>query len=178
MITLGQLTSIYPFSSNSNRVKYLDFLNKYMEFYEINTPIRKKMFLAQIGHESGQLRYCEEIASGEAYDTGNLAKRLGNTPEKDGDGQKYKGRGLIQITGQGNYEEISKAFGIDFLSNPTLLSSPEYAVKSACWWWNKHGLNELSDKGDVRVITKRINGGYNGLADRTHLFSECKKFIQ
>lgn len=172
MLTLEVIKLIYPFSTQSNREKNLPFLNKYMDEFKINTPIRKQMFLAQIGHESGQLRYCEEIASGEAYEN---RKDLGNINE--GDGKKYKGRGLIQITGRNNYGEISKAFGVDFLSNPKLLASSEWAVKSACWWWNKHGLNKLSDKGDIKIVTKRVNGGYNGLDDRIKLFELCKKFV-
>lgn len=140
-LTNDQLKKIYPNSSQANRDKYLPYLNKYMGEYEINSSVRVAAFLAQIGHESAQLRYVEEIASGAAYEG---RKDLGNTQK--GDGVKYKGRGLIQITGRANYQEISKAFGIDFISNPELLSTPEYAVKSACWWWYNKKLNTLADK--------------------------------
>jgi len=166
MITDIQLRTIMPYSTPKNRDLFLPFLNKYMDQFGINAPVRAASFLAQIAHESGSLRYVREIASGSAYDTGSLAKRLGNTPEADGDGQKFKGRGLIQITGRGNYEAASKGLGLDLIATPELLELPQYAVKSACWWWNGHGLNAIADANDFRRITKIINGGYNGLASR------------
>lgn len=172
-LTVETLKKIYPSSISSNRLKYVDFLNTYMDQYEINTPIRRQMFLAQIGHESGQLRYCEEIASGKAYEG---RKDLGNI--NPGDGQKYKGRGLVQITGRNNYRTISRAFKIDFLQQPELLSNPEWAVISACWWWKEHKLNEIADTGDFKRVTKKINGGYNGLEDRLKLYELCKKYIE
>ena len=108
IITKEQLKKVMPTASNSNIEKYLPFLNEWMPHYGIKTPQRICHFISQIAHESGSLVYNKEIASGKAYDTGKLAERLGNTPEADGDGQKYKGRGLIQITGSSNYREISK----------------------------------------------------------------------
>lgn len=174
-ITVKQLKRVYQYAPLSRLNKYIDYLNKYMEEYEINTIPRIRMFLAQIGHESGQLRYTEEIASGDAYDT---RTDLGNTPEVDGDGRKYKGRGLIQITGTSNYLAISEAWGISFITAPELLSEPEFAVKSACWWWKNHGLNEISDTGDLRKATRRINGGYNGLIDRKKYYDLAKKYIK
>ena len=175
-ITNDILKSIYPSSTQANRDKYLPYLNLYMLEYEINTPNRICMFLAQIGHESGQLRYCEEIASGVAYEG---RKDLGNI--YTGDGKKYKGRGLIQITGRSNYKQLSDAWGVDFINNPELLASPEYAVKSACWWWGNRKLNDIADKGDeasFKRITKIINGGYNGYADRVNIWNRCKKSMQ
>ncbi|WP_428743165.1 glycoside hydrolase family 19 protein [Tenacibaculum sp.] len=172
MITVQQLRKVYRFAPTSRIRKYIGSINKYMEEYEINTPDRIRMFLAQIGHESGQLRYTEEIASGEAYEG---RKDLGNT--EPGDGVKYKGRGLIQITGKSNYLEISKAFGISYITAPELLAEPEFAVKSAAWWWKKHGLNELADTKNVKLCTKRINGGFNGLEDRTRLHELAKLHI-
>lgn len=139
-ITNDQLKIAYPNSTQANRDKYLPFLNQYMEEYEINNEDRLAAFLAQIGHESAELRYVEEIASGSAYEG---RKDLGNI--QPGDGRKFKGRGLIQITGRSNYEQISKAFGVDFIATPELLATPEYAVKSACWWWKNRKLNEKAD---------------------------------
>ena len=141
ILTNEYLKKIYPNSTQANRDKYLPYLNKYMEEYEINNADRIAAFLAQIGHESVQLNYSEEIASGSAYEG---RKNLGNI--YPGDGKKYKGRGLIQITGRANYQQISDAFGIDFISHPELLATPEYAVKSACWWWYNRKLNTLADK--------------------------------
>lgn len=140
IITDSQLKEIYPNSTLVNRNKYLPFLNKYFEKYEVNTTDRIAAFLAQIGHESAELRYVEEIASGKAYEG---RKDLGNT--QPGDGVKYKGRGLIQITGRSNYTAISKDLDVDFVSNPKLLQEPEYAVLCAFWYWSKHNLNKLAD---------------------------------
>ncbi len=140
-------------------------------------------FIAQIGHESGQFRYVRELG-GDAYlakyDTGKLAQRLGNTPEADGDGQKYRGRGLIQVTGRANYEACSEALFGDsrLLATPELLEQPVYASMSAGWFWHRAGLNTLADKGDFLTITKRINGGTNGLEDREALYKLALEVLQ
>jgi len=172
MITEQQLKLIYPFSSGRNRVKYLPYLNQYLKEYEVVTPIRIWSYLAQVGHESGMLNYSEEIASGKAYEG---RKDLGNTEE--GDGVKFKGRGLIQITGRFNYEKITNAFGVDFIQEPELLKTPEWAVKSSFWFWKVKGLNAIADTGDFNLLTRRINGGLNGLPDRIEIFERCKKHI-
>lgn len=172
MITDEILKQIYPSSTPVNRLKYIDHLNRYMEEFEINSNQRKQFFLSQIGHESGQLRYCEEIASGAAYEG---RADLGNV--NPGDGIKFKGRGLIQITGRSNYFKLSRAFAVNFVMTPELLKDPKYAVRSACWFWKTKGLNEIADTGDFKKVTKRINGGYNGLEDRTQLLELCKQFI-
>lgn len=130
------------------------------------------MFLAQVGHESGQLRYTEELASGKAYE-GRVD--LGNT--LPGDGVKYKGRGLIQITGKRNYALASLGLSLPLLEKPELLSQPEAAAESAGWFWMNSKLNSCCDKNDFKGLTKRINGGYNGLADREKLFERAKKVI-
>lgn len=147
--------------------------------YQINTPLRLAAFLAQIAHESGSLLYVRELASGEAYDTGRLAKALGNTPEDDDDGRRYKGRGLIQITGTANYRACSLAlFGDDrLLSTPELLEQPDNAALSAAWFWYSKGLNALADVEDFRKITKKINGGYNGLEDRQQFYARAKQAL-
>lgn len=178
MLSLEQLNQIMPYGK-ARHPKFLPFLNKWMPKYGINTPARKAAFLAQLAHESGEFRYVEELASGQAYDTGRLAKNLGNTPEADGDGQFYKGHGLIQITGKANHLRVSKAlFGDDrLLTNPKLLCEPEWAVASACWFWTAHGLNELADKGEFTTITRRINGGTNGMEDRTKYWTRAKKIL-
>ena len=151
---------------------YVEWLNTYCPKFEIDTPLRLAAFLAQIGHESGRFRYVEEIASGRAYEG---RKDLGNTQK--GDGMRFKGRGLIQITGRANYTEMSKDLGIDFVSEPWLLKEPEFAVMSACWFWDKRKLNALADEESFRTITKKINGGYNGLEDREKLYAKCKRML-
>lgn len=137
-LTNEQLKAILPQSTEGNRQKYLAYLNTYMSEYGIDTVDKMAKFIAQIGHESMQLLYVRENASGAAYEG---SKTLGNTQK--GDGMRFKGRGLIQITGRWNYEQISKAFGVDFVSMPELLEQPEYAVKSACWWYKTNVLNKL-----------------------------------
>lgn len=168
-----QLKLIFVSASMKNINKFLPYFNKYLPEYEITTPIRKQMFFAQIGHESGCLRYVEEIASGKAYEG---RKDLGNT--FPGDGVKYKGRGLIQITGRYNYKKISEDFNMNFIEFPYLLSEPEWAVRSACWFWKMRKLNEVCDTGDFRRLTRLINGGYNGWDRRVELYELAQKFIK
>lgn len=151
---------------------FLPFLNAAMDEFEINTPLRQAAFLAQIGHESGELRYVKEIASGSAYE-GRLD--LGN--KIPGDGVKFKGRGLIQITGRTNYTEVMLALDLDCIEHPEVLETPENATRTAAWWWKTHGLNELADAGDFIRITKRINGGTNGLDDRQKLYAAARKTL-
>lgn len=144
-----------------------------MAKYGIDNYNRMAMFLANIAHESGAFRYVREIASGEAYEG---RKDLGNV--QPGDGKRFRGRGLIQITGRANYTGISKAFGVDFVKQPELLEQPEWAAKSACWWWYAHGLNQLADKGDFIKVVRRINGGTNGLQDREKRYAHIGKILR
>ena len=172
-MTQEQLKAISPYITKKNLVIYTPLLDKWLPYYSINTKLRIAAFIAQVMHESGSFGYTTELASGSAYDTGRLARKLGNTPQKDGDGQKYKGRGLIQITGLNNYKEISKWLGVDFVSNPLLLAEPNYAVQSACWWWNNRKLNLLADNGEFKKITKVINGGTNGYSERLSFYKKA-----
>ncbi len=137
-ITNDFLKQVMPQSTEANRQKYIEWLNYFMPKYGIDSDKEVAAFIAQIGHESGQLRYVEELASGSAYEG---RKDLGNT--QAGDGVRFKGRGLIQITGRFNYTQLSKDLGEDFIKHPELLSTPKYAVQSACWFWNKNKLNDL-----------------------------------
>jgi putative chitinase len=180
-ITAQQLLQILPNSGKQAGV-FASVLNLAMDRYQINTRLRMSAFIAQVGHESGQFRYVHELGGDQylsQYDTGPLAKRLGNTPEADGDGQKYKGRGLIQITGHDNYLACSKAlFGDDrLLRTPELLEQAEWACKSAAWFWNSRNLNALADAGDFVGITRRINGGTNGMAERQAFYSAALNVI-
>jgi putative chitinase len=154
-------------------VRWIEPLTKAMQRYQINTVARQAAFLAQIGHESGRLFYVREIASGAAYEG---RKDLGNTAP--GDGRKYKGRGLIQITGRNNYTLCGNALGLDLVTNPELLEVPHNAAMSAAWFWFNNKLNDLADKGDFKKITRRINGGYNGLADRISLHASALKALE
>lgn len=180
-ITAQQLLQILP-NAGAKAGVFVPALNAAMSKYAIITRLRMAAFIAQIGHESGQLQWVRELGSDQylsKYDTGTLAKRLGNTPEADGDGQKYRGRGLIQITGRANYEACSEALFCDsrLLNTPELLENPVYAALSAGWFWQRASLNTLADKGDFLTITKRINGGTNGLADREALYERALKVL-
>ena len=155
----------YNGSTASLAETYAPYLTKSCNEYGITTELRLAYFLATIAVESGELRYTEEIASGKEYDTGKKALALGNTPQADGDGQLYKGRGLIQITGKNNYVAYSNAMGFDFYSSKDrvkMLIYPANAVRSACWFWKTHGLNEIADKNDGVKVRKKVNGGLNG----------------
>lgn len=167
----AQLKRIYPFAGTRVDI-FIAPLNAAMAEFDINTPARQASFLAQIGHESGQLRYVQEIASGAAYEG---RKDLGNT--QPGDGIRYKGRGLIQITGRANYTAAMMGLDIDCIEHPELLELPVNACRSACWFWKTRSLNELADAGDQVKVTRRINGGTNGLADRLALFEVARKVL-
>ena len=171
MITEDQLHTIMP-HARSKVDTYLAPLNDAMDEFEINTPQRQAAFLAQVAHESGEFRYVEELASGEAYEG---RSDLGNVVE--GDGVRFKGRGLIQITGRANYASCGSALGIDLLAEPELLETPVNACRSAAWFWSTHGLNELADADNFRKITLRINGGLNGQEDRLAYWELAKGAI-
>ncbi|KMY02885.1 chitinase [Pseudomonas syringae KCTC 12500] len=178
-ITTQQLLQILPNASSRAGV-FVPVLNVAMSKYAIVTKLRIAAFLAQVGHESGQLRYVRELGSDQyldKYDTGRLAERLDNTPEDDDDGQLYRGRGLIQVTGRDNYAACAEALGPDLLEHPELMERPEHAALSAAWFWHRAGLNTLADKGDFLTITKRINGGTNGQADRQMLYERALKVL-
>lgn len=167
-ITITQLQAIMP-QTGQRAWTFIGPLNAAMAEYEINTPLRKAAFLAQVGHESGQLRYVKELASGEAYEG---RKDLGNNSK--GDGVRYKGRGLIQLTGKANYVSLAMDLDIDCIIRPEALEEPVNAARSAGWFWKRKNLNVLADKGDFLTLTKRINGGTNGLADREQLYAKAK----
>jgi putative chitinase len=168
LLTPEWLQELYQLPAGLLPEMYAPLLGSMMPQYGIIDRLRVCAFLAQIGHESGRLRFVEELASGEAYEG---RKDLGNT--EPGDGVKFKGRGLIQITGRANYEKAQRALGIPLLQEPERLIQPYFAVKSACWWWQEHGLNELADTGDFEKVTKKINGGLNGYQDRLNLYEKA-----
>lgn len=170
-ISLATLAMIMP-GAGTRCLKFLAHINETMREFCIDTPARQCSFLAQIAHESGQLRYTSEIASGIRYEG---RKDLGNT--QPGDGVRFKGRGLIQVTGRANYTACMLALDIDCVERPELLELPNNASRSAGWFWKTHGLNELADIGDQIKVTKRINGGRNGLAERLTFYDMARKVI-
>ncbi|MET3134948.1 putative chitinase [Oxalobacteraceae bacterium GrIS 1.11] len=175
-MTLDQLNKIMPYARSRAGI-FLAPLNAAMAEFGIDTQARQASFLSQIGQESGQLQFTRELASGAAYDTGALAKRLGNTPEADGDGQRWKGHGLIQITGLANHIACALYFGIPLDRIAAWLETPEGACRSAAWFWKTHGLNELADAGNQVLVTRRVNGGENGLAGRLALFAAAVRAL-
>ena len=175
--------------------KYKSLFNK----YGINTPLRISHFMAQIEHESGlkpiseNLNYSAERLlivfknyftkeSALAYDRKPIkigsrvyASRMGNGDEQSGDGYTYRGRGFIQITGKSNYKSLSDDTGIDFVKTPDLLLQGVHAMVSALWFWNKNNLNTHADRDEIVTITKKINGGTNGIEHRKELLAKYKK---
>ncbi|MDG0854291.1 glycoside hydrolase family 19 protein [Roseateles puraquae] len=152
---------------------YYEPLVKGMTRYGIDTPRQIAHFIAQLAHESGSLLYAEELASGSAYE-GRVD--LGNT--QPGDGPRFKGRGLIQLTGRANYRDYSEFTGIDYVSDPNRIAlDPVACVDVACWFWQHNGLPPLAEADDARAVTKRINGGYNGLDDRLEHLARAKALL-
>lgn len=160
VVTPEQLQHAMPYSG-ARAFAFADPLTNAMAEFEITTPQRQAAFLAQVAHESGSLRYTLEIASGDAYegraDLGNL---------QPGDGRRYKGRGLLQITGRANYRSCGNALGLDLINSPQLLESPAGACRSAGWYWKARNLNAFADRDAFGSLTKAINGGYNHLDER------------
>ncbi|WP_300750112.1 glycoside hydrolase family 19 protein [Janthinobacterium sp.] len=170
-LTLAQLVAILPYS-RSRAATFLAPLNATMREFGINTPARQASFLSQVGHESGSLVYVRELASGAAYEG---RRDLGNM--QPGDGVRFKGRGLIQVTGRANYVACGKALGLDLLAKPELLEQTVNACRSAGWFWQSKGLNALADAGDQVAVTRRVNGGTNGLAERLAMFAVAKRVL-
>jgi len=162
--------------------KYRQYLNKYMSKYDINTPERAIAFLAQVGTESGGLKYTKEQGNDSYFQKYEFRQDLGNT--QAGDGLRFKGRGLIQLTGRANYKKMSEKVGKDLVSNPQLVEQPDLATEVSAIFWHDRtrsglSLNEWADKLNLKQpvdssanwdvhtnITKAINGGTNGINDR------------
>lgn len=173
-MTFDQLRRIMPHAGTLRLSTYVDHLAAAMHEYGIDTPARQAAFLAQVAHESGSLRYVRELASGDAYEG---RADLGNT--EPGDGRRFRGRGLIQITGRANYRDCSRAlFGDDrLLNSPELLEEPRAACRSAAWFWRSRDLNPLADVGAFRAITKAVNGGFNGYDDRLAYYERAQAVL-
>jgi putative chitinase len=170
--------------------KWLEPLQETFEKYQINTPKRQACFIGQCMHESGGFKQLKENLNYSAkalmntwpsrFPDMDTAEKYERQPEKiankvysgrmgnteDGDGAKYIGRGLIQLTGKDNYKAFGEAIGEDLIANPQLVEEPRYAALSAGWFWNKRGLNALADVMDITTMTIRINGGKIGIDDR------------
>ena len=198
-ITAQQLLQILP-NAGAKAGVFVPVLNTAMLRYQIVGAKRVAAFVAQIGHESGQLtRLVENLnysaeglmktwpsrfdlvrataAARKPEQIANIvyAGRMGNT--EPGDGWKYRGRGLFQVTGRANYAACGETLGLDLINQPTLLEQLQYAAMSAAWFWSTRGLNTLADAGDFVKITRRINGGLTGQADRQALYDKALKVL-
>ena len=174
-ITVQQLLQILP---NASRVAgvFVPVLNTAMSRYQIVGAKRVAAFIAQIGHESGQLKHVKEIWGPTAAQVRYEGRKdLGNTVT--GDGSRYRGRGLIQITGRANYVACGEGLSLDLIKQPELLEKPQHACMSAAWFWATKGLSTLADAGQFDKITQRINGGQNGAADRQALYARALKVL-
>ena len=174
-ITQQQLLQILP-NAGSVAGVFVPVLNAAMEHYQIVGAKRVAAFIAQIGHESGQLKYVKEIWGPTAAQSKYEGRKdLGNTLASDG--SKYRDRGLIQITGRANYMACGEALGLDLIKQPELLEKPQHACMSAAWFWATKGLSTLADAGQFDKITQRINGGQNGASDRQTLYARALKVL-
>jgi len=200
IITADILKQIAPGSKKSGYkllAPLADRMNDYFPHYGIDTKSEYCHFIAQAAYETDSFNSLQEYATGDAYDT---RVDLGNTPQKDGDGRLYKGRGIFMVTGAANYTRATISWNesgrshVDFRGNPTLLAEPNYAVWSACDYWAHHDFNTIANMGDhvlikvkyqkkikyihpVEYITLRINGGFNGLDEREMFYERCKAII-
>ena len=138
--------------------------------FGITTPKRAAAAVAQMAHESANFRTSTEYASGVAYEG---RRDLGNV--KRGDGPRFRGRGRIMITGRANYGTVGEAFDVDLLRHPERLAQSPLSELGSCWWWFTHGCNPLADSGDFEALTRRINGGLNGFADRQALHRRARR---
>lgn len=172
IITKEQLQQIAPRAKNADSI--VETLNKWAPKFDIDTPLRMAHFIAQCAHECAEFNILTEIASGWAYE-GN--KKLGNV--KKGDGPRYKGRGWLQLTGRRNYQAYADSPNCigDLMSHPEWLSRYPGAAKSAMWYWQSRNLNYWADRDNVMAVTKKINGGYNGLAQRKKYLARAKEAL-
>jgi len=201
ILTPEILAEIMPLAKTANIQKYTAPLNIETSKFSINTPLRIANFIAQLAHESGSFNFTVEnlnysskalrLVFGKYFSTTELAdsyarqpekianrvyaNRMGNGDENSGDGWRFRGRGLIQLTGKDNYTQCGTGLQLDLIANPEqLANNPTTAVAAACWFWDSRNLNTYADQDNIKAITKRINGGYNGLADREAYLTKAK----
>lgn len=201
VITVGNLMALGATEKRAER--YVDHLNRWMTLFAIDTPLRQAHFLAQVMHESQGLLADEENMNYSAAglmrvfkkyftaDSAKLyerqpekianrvyAKRMGNGNTESGDGWRFRGRGLIMVTGRENYAAFAKWVGEPRLATtPEMLTRPEYAAASAVWYWNDKALNHYADADDIEKITRKINGGANGIVERMELLRTAKRIL-
>lgn len=203
-LSKSQLASIMPHAKDDDIEQFLPALNDELSRFDLSTPIRQAHFVAQVAHESGSLKFrsenlnysapalravfgkyftSQEMAEKYARQPENIANvvyanRMGNGDTASGDGWRYRGRGLIQLTGKDNYRACGEKIGVDLVSDPEQVSTdPKISVAAACWYWENRKINDNADKDDVVAVTKKINGGTHGLDDRTAFLNRCKTVL-
>lgn len=202
MVTLEKLNEAFPDATEQDVIKYYEAFVRVFDEYEINTPTRQAAFIAQVAHESGQLRHVIEnlnysqqglLRVFKKYFTPQLAaqyarkpemianrvyaNRMGNGPEESGDGWMFRGRGLIQLTGRDNYTKFAEDMGMSVDEAIQYLETPDGAVESAAWFWDQRDLNRFADNEDIVTISKRVNGGTNGLQERIELYNHALEVL-
>ena len=203
-ITLELLQAIAPATKSATLENFIIPLQEACDAFEIDTPSRVACFIAQVCHESGGFKFTKENLNYSApglrktfpkyFPTDDIAKqyernpemiasrtyggRMGNGPEETGDGFKYMGRGLIQLTGKNNYSAFAEDSSMELDEAVEFLQTYEGAAYSAGWYWHKNNLNQFADKEDMTTLTKRINGGTIGLEDRMHIFHTAKQYLE
>ena len=206
IISDTQLKAIMPNATDENRKQFVEYFNRHADRFGITTPMRAVGFLSQVAVESAELRATSEnlkysakglqrtfpryfktpeLAAAYAYKPVQIANRvyanrMGNGSEASGDGWRYRGRGLIQLTGKNNYSAYQQSGYCtgNILQNPDLVAKYPGALKSAMWYWMKNGLNQLADTADVSAMTRRINGGTNGLDERKQYYDRARKALR
>lgn len=178
-ITVDLLRDIVPRARSGLVGPIAQAMAKWFDRYEITTPLRQAHFIAQAAHESAGFTTLEELGGRSyfrRYDPGTtVGARLGNV--EPGDGYRFRGRGIFQCTGRGNYARYGRILKLDLIGDPELAAEPETSVRIACEYWKAKGLNAFADRDDVREITRRINGGFNGLADRKAYLAKAKDVL-
>lgn len=202
-VTLQKLNEAFADATEEDVEKYYPAFVRVFEEYEINTPQRIAAFIANVAHESMNLRAVKENLNYSAQGLTRVfpryfnassatsyarqperianrvyANRMGNGPESSGDGWRYRGRGLIQLTGKNNYKRFADDMGLSLDEAVQYLETAEGAVESAAWFWDNNNLNEIADRGDLRSLTKRINGGYNGLTERVENYEHALSILE
>jgi predicted chitinase len=183
MLTSEQLQSIMPRLPATKNSELLPFLTSAMAEFAIEAPARAAAFVAQLAHESGQFRFMEEIwgptdAQRRYEPVTTLSQRLGNV--ETGDGKRFKGRGPIQLTGRANYQRFGDLLDVDLVAEPPRAATPDVAFRVAGLFWSRNGLNELADLATpdaFKQITRRINGGTNGLAERQAFYTVARTVL-
>lgn len=200
ILTQNQLAQMIP--GNTYVAEWYEALEKLLPDYDINTPQRIAAFIAQCAHESGNFkaikenlnyqaatlskvwpsRFPPDVAAQYAHNQEAIANRayadrMGNGDEASGDGFRYCGRGLIQLTGKSNYQAFADSVEMAVEDVPAYLATFEGAAQSACWFWESNNLNQFADSGDILTITKRINGGTLGLDDRTARYNHALQIM-